>query len=301
MALVNPALKSLWQLTKRTGSDALAKAASVPTIKKQLDRFSLELDRALTPDVASTGDFYGQRYFVGAKTTQAGKTSGYENYARHNSHADVLADLIAEGVPGQQTLDIGCARGFLVEALLERGRDAIGCDGSLYAVNTAARGARGRLHHADLRKPLPFADRSFDLVTAFETLEHVPPADVPHAVRELARLTRKTVIVTIPSFGPRPPLPSGWFEAKVRGERLAHYKNLPPEFDGPIPPDDLACDAEGHPVEGHVCIASFAWWRRQFEAAGLVADASLDQWAHEKLKPHGLHIYLDWMTFRVRS
>ncbi|MBL8936036.1 MAG: hypothetical protein JNM69_15875, partial [Archangium sp.] len=82
---------------------------------------------------------------------------------------------------------------------------------------------------------------------------------------------------------------------------LAHYKALPPEFDGPIPEADLAVDAEGHPVEGHVCIASFAWWRRQFEAAGLVADASLDQWAHEKLKPHGLHIYLDWMTFRTRT
>jgi hypothetical protein len=67
-----------------------------------------------------------------------------------------------------------------------------------------------------------------------------------------------------------------------------------------VPAEDLAVDAEGQPVEGHVCIASFAWWRRQFEAVGLRADPELDAWAHEQLKPRGLHVYLDWMTFRRR-
>jgi SAM-dependent methyltransferase len=298
---MRPLLKALWTKTRASGQQALDAAASVKAVRRRLDRLSTALDRALTPAVPATDDFYGRGYFVGEKHSARGKTSGYADYARENSHADVLAQLLVDGVPGARMLDVGCARGFLVEALLERGRDAWGCDGSLYAVNSAARGARGRLHHADLRGRLPFDDRSFDVVTAFETLEHVPPADVPHAVAELARLSRDFVVVTIPSFGPRPPLPSGWFDAKVRPDRVEHYRALGPSYDGPVPAEDLAVDAEGQPVEGHVCIASFAWWRRQFEAAGLRADPALDEWAHRQLEPHGLHVYLDWMTFRARG
>lgn len=291
-------LKRLWRLGKDGGAKALEVAASVPGLRDQLDRVSAQLDRALTPQVAPTDDFYGQRYFVGEKQSGEQKHSGYAGYTRSSSNADVLATLLHEGIEGQRTLDVGCARGFVVEALLERGHDAWGCDGSLYAVNAAARGARGRIHHADLRRPLPFADRSFDLVTAFETLEHVPPESIPSAIAELVRLARSTVVVTIPSFGPRPPLPSGWFDGKLRAGRAEHYRALGPEYDGPVPLDDLAVDAAGLPLEGHVCIASFRWWRRQFEAAGFTADPATDAWAHRQLEPHGLHGSLDWMTFR---
>ncbi len=294
---MHPALKRLWQLSRTTGARALSAAAAVTPMRTQLDRFSAALDHALTPDVPAPDDFYGKTYFTGAKETGQAKLSGYSTYLRASTHADALAAVIDARFPGARTLDVGCARGFLVEALLEKGRDAWGCDGSLYAVNSAARGARGRIHHADLRQRLPFPDRHFDLVTAFETLEHVPPEQVPFAVGELARVARSVVAVTIPSFGPRPPLPSGWFDGKLKGERVAHYQALGAEYDGPVPLADLATDAAGLPLEGHVCIASFRWWRRQFETAGLTADPSTDEWAHQQLAPNRLNHYLDWQTF----
>ena len=50
-----------------------------------------------------------------------------------------------------RALDVGCARGYLVEALRELGVDAHGCDVSRYAVEHAAPGALG---YVPARRPL---------------------------------------------------------------------------------------------------------------------------------------------------
>lgn len=50
---------------------------------------------------------------------------------------------------------------------------------------------------ADIRK-LPFRDDSFDLILACEILEHIPYSEVPSALNELARVSKKLVIISIP-------------------------------------------------------------------------------------------------------
>lgn len=54
---------------------------------------------------------------------------------------------------------------------------------------------------ADVRA-LPFSDASFDVVCAFEVLEHLPLDTFDEALRELARVSKGPVLVSLPHFGP---------------------------------------------------------------------------------------------------
>src|SRR3989338_6214502 len=54
---------------------------------------------------------------------------------------------------------------------------------------------------ADIRK-LPFPDASFDTVAAFEVLEHLSFDDFETGCAELARVAQRTVVISVPHFGP---------------------------------------------------------------------------------------------------
>ncbi len=49
---------------------------------------------------------------------------------------------------------------------------------------------------------IPAADKSFDIVCAFEVLEHLPFDQFEQAVSELCRVARTHVVVSLPHFGP---------------------------------------------------------------------------------------------------
>jgi SAM-dependent methyltransferase len=66
---------------------------------------------------------------------------------------------------------------------------------------------------------LPFDSHSFDVVTCLEVLEHL--ADPAAAVRELARVARRAVVVSVPH--------EPWFRAGnlLRGKHLSRLGNHP--------------------------------------------------------------------------
>lgn len=49
---------------------------------------------------------------------------------------------------------------------------------------------------------IPFPDNTFDVVCAFEVLEHLPFGKLNQCLSELNRVSKKDVLISIPHFGP---------------------------------------------------------------------------------------------------
>lgn len=263
-----------------------------PRARKFANLVAHELENALE-DVHSSDDFYGARYYGVGRRAGKGGMSGYEVYDRHTSHANKHAYMLWKHFDVSRTLDVGCALGFVVEALRELGIDAEGMDVSEFAIANANKGAKGHVQVGSLLDRLPCDDTSFDLVSAIETLEHLEPDSIPYALAELRRITSRFLVATIPSFGPNEHGPDGWLDGKVLPSRLDHYHSLGADYEGPVPFDDLERDEEGNPVEGHLCIASFSWWTQRFEEAGFKRCPEMETKIHEELARFGLTGFFD--------
>jgi 2-polyprenyl-6-hydroxyphenyl methylase/3-demethylubiquinone-9 3-methyltransferase len=93
---------------------------------------------------------------------------------------------------GKEVLDLGCAGGFMAEALARRGARVTGLDPAAAAI-TAARAhaaAEGLSIRYDIGagEALPYAAQRFDAVVCVDVLEHV--ADLPQVITEVARVLR---------------------------------------------------------------------------------------------------------------
>ena len=93
---------------------------------------------------------------------------------------------------GKQVLDLGCAGGFMAEALAERGARVTGIDPAKDAI--AAARAHAGSNDLDIRydigigEALPYPDAAFDAVVCVDVLEHVQ--DLQQVVAEVARVLR---------------------------------------------------------------------------------------------------------------
>lgn len=106
-----------------------------------------------------------------------------------------LADCIDLMPAVDSMLDVGCGAGWL----LTRARDKVagrrvGCDTSAEALRHLADLEAVRCSCAEL----PFPDRSFELVSCCDVLEHVPDAVERATLRELARVADRFVLLNTP-------------------------------------------------------------------------------------------------------
>ena len=102
----------------------------------------------------------------------------------------ILERINAKAKSQQRILDVGCGAGFLSNQLAKAGHDVTGVDLSACSLEVACRHdetARVKYLTADAYA-LPFADQSFDIVTAMDFLEHVE--DPQKAIAEFARVLR---------------------------------------------------------------------------------------------------------------
>lgn len=85
-------------------------------------------------------------------------------------------------------LDVGCASGWLSKHLRLRGVDSFGCDFSTYALEHTEDYIAPYLKWCDITedKDLPnWSGVGFNLVTCFETMEHIPEENVDDVLRRI--------------------------------------------------------------------------------------------------------------------
>lgn len=112
-------------------------------------------------------------------------------------HERVL-EWMASAAPGS-VLDAGCGEGFATGYLAEHlpGARFEGVDVSEGAIAYARQHFGERVtYQVGSVYELPFDDNAFDLVLCSEVLEHLDRPDL--AVRELARVARRHVLMTVP-------------------------------------------------------------------------------------------------------
>lgn len=118
---------------------------------------------------------YGFSYYEGSFCNYGGY-GGYTGKIMKLSRFLVFRkalSMIRKHKKGGDALDIGCAYGYLADFLSRKGFPAMGCDISDYALGVASSMFPGiETFHADIDNGAVLPREKYDLITAFEILEH---------------------------------------------------------------------------------------------------------------------------------
>lgn len=112
--------------------------------------------------------------------------AGYDHKARWISYWQQIHEVM--NVKPQNVLEVGLGSGVTAGYIKARGVElkTLDIDESL------------RPDYAGSVIAIPLQGGSFDVVCAFEVLEHLPFSDFSSALREMARVSRKYVIISVP-------------------------------------------------------------------------------------------------------
>ncbi len=145
-----------------------------------------------------------------------------ENYVRNDKWLGffrAMAGCFRRDFPGAvKVLDAGCAKGFLVEALMDQGFDVQGIDISEYAIANAYEAIKSRMRVGSLVQPLA---QRYDLIVSIEVIEHMNRQDALAAIANFCAHSDDIVISSSPFDYDEPTHinvnpPSYWAEAFAR-------------------------------------------------------------------------------------
>ena len=129
------------------------------------------------PSTEDVRDFFDPSYFTG------GRVGGYDDYAAddaiHVRNARLRLDRLAADLPAGpvRLLDVGCAFGHVLRDAQSRGWEVQGVEVCEEIADHARRGTASRVD-ADLADVPSGSRGSFDAVTMFQVIEHVPSPDL---------------------------------------------------------------------------------------------------------------------------
>lgn len=172
-----------------------AMAAQAESFKRVLSRIKIEW-----PDfevsLHGEGLLYDFARVPAAPVTRGGELAKYvtayqdPHYCMTKPREDALDKVLAQAVAaGCKTyLDVSCGRGESITIAESHGLIAA-------ATETVPDLIGGKVIEGVL-PALPFADKSFDVVSLIEVIEHLVPEDVIPALLELDRIAKKQIIIS---------------------------------------------------------------------------------------------------------
>ena len=209
-----------------------------------------------------TSGWYGKDYFAVSGGKRFHRPDGsqsawsYANPSGEWEGAKAVAEAWKTIFKPKNMLDVAAGRGTFIAYARDAGIEAEGFDYSEWAVSDEGRYPRCkkewlRLH--DATKPWPYQDKSFDLVTCLDTLEHIYESDLKAVLDELFRVAGKYVFLLIAVPG------------KKREFILKKGEAIPLEL------EELA-------VAGHVTYMPEQWWYDRLDREDWLPRRDLVQW-----------------------
>jgi ubiquinone/menaquinone biosynthesis C-methylase UbiE len=138
-------------------------------------------------------NFYDEDYFEHGVTS--GK-SGYQGYTMEQGYIDLAKDLAKYFKP-TKALDLGCAKGYLVQGLRLLGIETYGIDVSEYAVSTAPENIKKFVCVGSTTDLSRFKDKEFDLITCYDILEHLTDEELSKTLPEITRVLKPSGYLTM--------------------------------------------------------------------------------------------------------
>tara|TARA_Y100000746_G_C15427341_1_gene416958 strand:+ start:564 stop:1223 length:660 start_codon:yes stop_codon:yes gene_type:complete len=132
---------------------------------------------------------YGEEYFDGSRDY------GYGGYYYDGRWKPVAKDIkkFFKLQKSSKLLDIGCAKGFLINDLIDIDVDAYGLEISKYAIENSMENTHGRIHLGNAIK-LPFPSNSFDCVISINTIHNLTRSNCIKSIKEMVRVCKTNKI-----------------------------------------------------------------------------------------------------------
>ncbi len=144
---------------------------------------------------ASHSDQYGEEYYRTGCTRGDGPPYR-KGEPLWEAFFGRVADEIVLSLKPRTVFDAGCAIGFLVEALWDRGVTAHGRDISEFAISQVRPDVKP---YCEIRSVTDPIDGRYDLVTCIEILEHLPESDATAAIDALTEASDKVLFSSSPN------------------------------------------------------------------------------------------------------
>ena len=154
---------------------------SLPKPKRKLDKRA----NSKTEDHIKISREYGYDYFDGSRDY------GYGGYKYDGRWIPVAQDIVNffDLNEGAKILDVGCAKGFLLNDLNDLKMDVYGLDISSYAKNNAMNSIKDKITVGNAND-LPYESNFFDLVLSINTIHNLEKSECAKSIKELNRVAK---------------------------------------------------------------------------------------------------------------